>query len=135
MTLIHGKSTVVIVNAVDLSQFVKTSEFTRGKDLHDTTHYGDNEHEYSAGLGDNAFSMGGTYDNTAGTGPRAVLRPLADSGAPVTLVRRPEGTGAGKAQDSVTILVEKYVETNPVADMVAWSAECKCSGAVNSAAQ
>ena len=135
MTLIHGKSTVVVVNAVDISQFTKTSEFTRGVDTHDTTHYGDDNHEYSGGLGDNAFSMGGTFDNTAGIGPRAVLRPLMDSKALVTLVRRPEGTGAGKAQDSVSVIVEKYVETNPVTDMVTWAAECKCSGAVNSAAQ
>ncbi len=135
MALGHGRFMVFLVNAVDLSQYTKTSEFTRGKDTHDTSHYGDNDHEYTAGLGDNSFTAAGTYDSTAGTGPRAVLAPLMTSGAPVSLVRRPEGTGAGKPQDSVTIVVEKYVETAAVADMIQWAIDCKCSGAVNSAAQ
>lgn len=135
MALVHGKGTVIIINAADLSQYTKTSEFTRTKDDHDTTHYGDDNHEWSLGLGDNGFTAAGTYDSTAGTGPRAVLRPLMDSGAPVTLTRRPEGTGAGKPQDVATIVITKYVETNPVNDFIQWAIDAKCSGAVNSAAQ
>src|SRR5262245_13626347 len=123
MPLSHGKLTVVIVNAVDLSQYVKQSEFTRGKDTEDTTPYGQDNHVYDPGLGDNAFSMSGNYDTTAGTGPRAVLRPLADSGAKVTLLHRPEGTGAGKPQDSVQVIVEKYVESAPAAGYRQWSAD------------
>src|SRR5262245_2355591 len=126
MPQVHGKNTVVIINGVNISTHVKTSEFTRSKDTHATTTQQPPGHAHAAGLSDNAFTMSGVYDNTAGTGPRAVLQPLSDSGALVTLIRRPDGTGAGKAQDQVSVIVEKYVETNPVNDMVAWAADCKC---------
>lgn len=137
MSLVKGAQTVVIINGADISQYIKTSEFTRTKDTTDVTAYGPNvnDHSYSANLGDSQFTMSGNYDNTAGTGPRAVLRPLEDSGALTTLIRRPEGTGAGKPQDQMQVIVEKYVETNPVEGNVMWSADCKVSGGVTATTQ
>lgn len=118
MAFVHSKNTVVILNGSDLSVFTNTSSNTRKSDKHDVTTYGKDNHVYSGGLGDGAFSMGGTYDNTA-SGPHDVIRPLI--GTTVTLIWRPEGTGAGKPQESVSVLVEQFVETSPVADMVSWS--------------
>lgn len=133
MAFVHSKDTVLIVDGDDISQYSNTSEFERGSDEHDVTTYGKNDHVFSGGLGTGAASMGGFYDNTAGTGPRAVLEPLI--GSVVTLIRRPEGTGAGKPQDSVSVLIKKYVETSPVADMVTWSCEMTLSDAVTSTTQ
>lgn len=133
MTFVHGKNTVIILDGDDLSAFTRTSSLERGADKHDVTTYGKNDHVFAGGLGMNAFSMGGIYDNTASTGPRGVIEPLV--GTVVTLVRRPEGTGVGKPQDSVSVLVEKYVETNPVDDMVTWTADLQPSDAVTSTTQ
>lgn len=133
MTFVHSKDTVLIVDGDDISQYSNTSEFERGADEHDVTTYGKNDHVFSGGLGMGAASMGGFYDNTAGTGPRAVIEPLI--GSVVPLIRRPEGTGAGKPQDSVNVLIKKYVETSPVADMVTWSCEMTLSDAVTSTTQ
>lgn len=133
MTFVHGKNTVVILDGDDLSAFTRTSNLERSADKHDVTTYGKNDHVYQGGLGDGAASMAGIYDNTASTGPRGVIEPLV--GQVVTLIRRPEGTGTGKPQDSVSVLVEKYVETNPVDDMVTWSVELQPSDAVTSTTQ
>lgn len=132
MAFVHGKKTYISLNGVDLSAFTNTSEFERNADKHDVTCYGADDHAYDGGLGDGKASMSGIYDNTA-SGPRDTIEPLV--GTKVTLVRRPEGTGSGLPQDSLTVLVEKYVETNPVADMVAWSCELQPSGAVTSTNQ
>jgi hypothetical protein len=133
MSFVHGKNTYISLNGADLSQYTDTSDFKRGSDEHDLTTYGKTAHVVGGGLLNGSASMGGTYDNTAGTGPRAVIRPLI--GQTVTLIRRTEGTGSGKPQDSVSVLVKNYVETNPVADYVKWSCEMTLSDTVTSTTQ
>lgn len=132
MAFSHGKDTYISLNAVNLSAYVTTSQLEKTADKHDVTTYGQTTHVYSGGLKDGTATMSGVYDNGAG-GPRASIQALI--GTTVTLIRRPDGTGSGKAQDSVTVLVEKYVETNPVADMVTWSCDMQLSGAVTTTAQ
>jgi len=132
MAFVHGKNTFISLNAVNLSAFVNTSELNRSGDSHDVTTYGKSSHVYAGGLLDGKATMAGIYDNTA-AGPRDTIEPLI--GTVVTLIRRVEGTGAGLPQDSVSVLVTGYVETNPVADMVTWSCEMQCSDEINSANQ
>lgn len=132
MAFVHGKNTVVMLNGSDLSAFSNTSTMTRKADKHDVTTYGKDDHVYEGGLGDGTASIGGTYDNTT-SGPRDVIEPLI--GTTVTFVRRPEGTGSGKPQDSVSVVVEEYVETSPVADFVSWSVTLQLSDAVTSTNQ
>lgn len=132
MAFVHGKSTYVSLNAVDLSAFSNTSTMSRKSDSHDVTTYGSNAHKFSGGLLDGSASLGGIYDNTA-SGPRDTIEPLI--GTNVTFVRRPEGTGSGLPQDSVEVLVVDYVETSPVADMVTWTVELQLSGDVTSTNQ
>jgi len=133
MAFVHGKDTFISLNAANLSTFVNTSELSREADEHDVTTYGKGAHVVAGGLLGGKATMSGIYENTAGTGPRAVIRPLI--GTVVTLIRRPEGTGAGKPQDSASVHVKSYVETNPVADMVAWSCEMTLSDVVTSTVQ
>lgn len=132
MSFSHGKSTYISLNGVDLSAYVTTSQIEKTADDHDVTTYGQTTHVYSGGLKDGTATMSGIYDNGV-SGPRATILSLV--GTTCTLVRRPDGTGSGKAQDSVTVLVTKYVETNPVADMVTWSCDMKLAGAVTTTAQ
>lgn len=133
MAFIHGKDTYISLDDNDLSAFTNTSELGRTADSHDVTCYGKGSHVFQGGLRNGTASMGGIYDNTAVTGPRAVIAPLI--GTVVELVRRPEGTGSGKPQDTVNVLVTNYVETAPVADMVTWSCEMQLSDDVDTAAQ
>lgn len=132
MAFTHGKDTYISINSVDLSAFCNTSTFTRGGNKHDTTTYGKDDEVFSAGLGKGSFSCGGIYDNGS-SGPRDTLEPLVNT--VTTLVRRPEGTGSGLPQDSVSIYIDSYVETSPVNDMVSWSLEATLSDAVTSTNQ
>lgn len=128
MAFVHGKGTVITLDGNDLSAFITDSEFSNDVDSHDVTTYGNDAKVYQAGLTDATFSMEGAYDDTA-TGPKAIIEPLL-GGAPVTLIRRPEGTGSGLPEESVSVIPTSYSETNPVADMVTWSCDFQCSGAI-----
>lgn len=133
MTLQHGKDTVVTLGGDDLTDYSNNSQLEFSADSHDVTTYGKNAHVFRGGLKNGTASVSGFYDTTAMTGPRAVIQPLV--GTVVELVHQPEGAGTGKPQDVVDVLVTKYTQTHPVADMVTWTVELQFSDDVNSAAQ
>jgi hypothetical protein len=130
---IHGKDTYISLDGDDLSTYATQSDFARTSASHNVTTFGKDSNVYLGGLLDGTSTIAGIYDNTAGTGPRAVIEPLI--GTVVAFVRRPEGTGTGKPQDSGQVLVTGYTESNPVADMVTWQVDLQLSDDVTSAAQ
>lgn len=133
MSFVHGRHTVFKLDSKDLSAFTTTSQLERTSDSHDVTTYGKDSHVFNGGLLNGTATASGIYDNTTSTGPRAIIEPLL--GSIVTLLRQPDGVGSGKAQDTGQVLVTKYVETSPVADMVTWSVDLQLSGDVDSAVQ
>jgi hypothetical protein len=133
MGFVHGKDTYVSLDGDDLSTFTNSTTHNRSADTHDVTTYGKGAHVFQGGLKNGTATIGGIYDNTAVTGPRAVIRPLL--GTTVEFVFRPEGTGSGKPQDTVDVVVNAYNESSPVADMVQWTAELQFSDDVASVAQ
>jgi hypothetical protein len=132
MAFVHGKTTKITVATKDISPYTKTSTFEVDGDVHDTTGYGATAHTKAGGLLDGKFTLGGTYDNTASTGPRNALLGLVAT--TVAVVRNVEGTGTGKPNDAFSGVLTKYTETNPVDDMVTWAAEIEISGAVTTTA-
>lgn len=132
MAFVHGKTTYISLDGDDLSTYTNTSQLGRTADSHDVTCYGASAHAFNGGLLNGTASMGGIYDDTT-AGPRDVIEPLI--GTVVALVRRPEGTGSGKPQDTVNVLVTGYTETAPVADMVTWECQMQLSGDVTSVNQ
>lgn len=130
----HGRFTQITVDSDDLSAYCTTSEMTRGGDKHDVTTYSPTRvgHVYDGGLANDTFTMSGIYE-TGASGPRAVLEPLILTVVEIT--RKPEGTGSGKPLETFQGLIEKYVETNPVADMVSWSCDIQVSDGVVSTTQ
>lgn len=129
----HGRHTVVKVASDDISPWTNSSEFERGADDHDVTCYGASAHAYSGGLGNHTFKASGIYDSTATTGTHDILS--GTEGTIVSITRQCEGAGTGKPQEVFNFLVTKYVETNPVADMVSWSVEGKVSGGITDTTQ
>lgn len=134
MTFVHGKDTVLTIDGDDISIYTNSSSWEDSSDKHDVSCYGAERKAYAYGLGDGTLSMEGVYDNTA-AGPKAILEGIKDAGALVTLIRRPEGTGSGLPQESVSVLVEKYTETNPVADMIKWTCDLQMSGTITRTTQ
>jgi len=133
MSRVHGKKTVLKIGTADISQYTNASELTLGGDSHDTTGYGKNAHTFEPGLGTGSFTCSGQYDNTAVTGPALVLRPLVNTVCEVTL--QVEGVGSGKPQDKFDALFTEYVQSQPVADMVQWTANFTISDEVDDTAQ
>lgn len=134
MAFVHGKGVVHTIDGDDLSAYSNSVEFTRTADSHDVTTFGKNSKVYQSGLKDGTAEISGIYDSTGSTGPGAVLRPLV-GGAAVTLVYRPEGTGSGKPEAEVDVIVTEYSETAPVADMITWSASLQLSDDIDDTAQ
>jgi hypothetical protein len=132
MAFTHSKNTYVSLADNDISSFANSTTYNRSADSHDVTTYGNLAKRYHGGLLDGTVTIGGTYDDSA-TGPRAVIQPLL--GTTVEFVFRPEGTGSGKPEDTVQVVVTAYNESSPVADMVQWTAELQMDGAPVSADQ
>lgn len=130
MAFVHGKSTFVSLDGDDLSAFCDNVAFNRSADSHDVTTFGKNSHVYFGGLKDGTATITGKYDNTALTGPRAIVQPLL--GTVVEMVYKPEGAGSGKPIETVDVLVTAYEQTNPVADMVTFSISLQMSDDVAS---
>ena len=133
MATSHGKHTVFKLNAKDLSDYTNNSQLEITSDSHDVTTYGNNAHVFAGGLLNGTLTVSGFYDTSNTDGPRGVIKPLI--GTVVTAIHQPEGTGTGKPQDSVSVLVTKYTQTHPVADMVTWSVDLQLSGDVTSTTQ
>ena len=53
----------------------------------------------------------------------------------MSLVYRPEGTGSGKPEAEVDVLVSSYEESAPVADMITFTAELQGSDDIDDTAQ
>ena len=133
MSTSHGKKTVTILGGVEFTQVSNNSTVEITADKHDTTVYGKDWHVFDGGLLTGNFTMSGFYDTSQTTGPKAIIQPMV--GTKVTYIHRPEGTGAGLPQDTVTVLVEKYSQTSPVADYVTFSVDLQGSDAVVSSIQ
>jgi hypothetical protein len=127
MAFVHGKGNVVSIDGKAMTAYATSVTFTRTADSHDVTTFGNNSKVYRVGLKDGTGKLEGIYDNTASTGPQAVLRPMIGA-AGVDLIYRPEGTGTGKPTSTVSVLVTSYEESNPVADMITWKADLQFSG-------
>lgn len=133
MSLVHGRNVYVSLDGDDLSTYCNTSTPERTSDSHDVTTYGKDAHVFAGGLLNGSGTIGGFYDSSTSSGPRAVIEPLL--GTNVTYIDRPEGTGSGKPERSVDVLVMKYNETRPVADMITWSADLQFSDDVTISTQ
>lgn len=134
MSFVHGKNTVITVNGSDISAYTNNTDMNDETMTHDVTCYGQARKAYQAGLGDGTFGLKGIHDNGVG-GPRAILKPLKAAGTAVTFVYRPDGTGSGKQQSSVSVIVKSYKESDSAADMIQWEAEFQMTGALNEANQ
>ncbi len=125
MAFVHGKGSVTSLGGSDLSVYSNSVAWNRMADSHDVTTFGKNSHVKQGGLFDGSATVSGIYDNTASVSPRAVIMPKV--GTVVAMVWRPEGTAAGRPQDTVNVLVGKYSESSPVADMIAWTLDVEMS--------
>lgn len=122
-----GADAVFLLNAVDISDYMDTLTINESVDTLDVTTFGNGGHRKRGGLTNGTIAVGGVYDTTA-DGPHDVIKPL--KGTIVPFDWRPEGTGATRPATTGNVLVQNYVESDPVADIVRWTANLEIDGDV-----
>lgn len=125
---VHGKDGAITVNSVNLSAFTNNVVLNRSADAHDVTSYGNDSHRKFGGLFDGSVTLDGIFENGASGTPRTALNSAL--GTVVAVLWHPEGAGTGNAEYTFNALVQSYVETAPVADMITWSATLEIDGDV-----
>lgn len=125
---IHGKGTVVSLDAKDLSVYGTSCEYELKADEHDVTTFGNDFKIFNGGLIESSMKIEGKYDSDETNGPRAVLETLV--GKTAELIYKPEGGGTGTPTRTWDVLLTTYTETAPVNDMITFAAEFRGAGAV-----
>jgi hypothetical protein len=128
MAFIHGRLGYFKLASTDLSAFMDNIDFPHASDVHETTTFGKSYKTRAGGLKEFSFSVGGLYDNTATTGLGDILPPLIGTSA--TFEYGPEGNAAGKKKYSGSVVVENFEMSQPVGDMVRWTASLTNTDAV-----
>lgn len=129
MAQVHGRRFYWSLDGDDLSPYGDATDPERTADTHETTTYHPTRKgkTYAGGNLDGTCTVGGVYE-TGAAGPAAIIEPLL--GQTVEYIYRPEGTGTGKPEKTVDVVVSKYTESFPVNDMVRWSADLQFTGDV-----
>jgi hypothetical protein len=134
MPEVHGRTFYWSLDGDDLSAYGDATDPERTADSHETTTYHPTRKgkTYVGGNLDGTCTVGGVYHSGA-SGPAAIIEPLL--GTTVEYVYRPEGTGTGKPEKTVDVVVTKYTESFPVGDVIRWSADLQFTGDLVKTAQ
>jgi len=131
----HGKTAEITVNAVALSAFCDSADFTVDVDTADTTTFGSAWKSALAGIPGAKLELAGKYDGTASTGPAAALMACITGGVAVAVVHKPGGTLTGQRTNSFNALVTSYAESSPVGGIISFKASLLTTGTVTSSTQ
>lgn len=138
MAFVHGKSTVFkLDNAagtiVDLSSYLDDVGFPESIETGETTTFGaaGSSKTYIVGLNDRTVSLAGKWDATLDAHFAAVIAAQADGTvASSSFEFGPAGSTAGLVKYSGEALVTSFEVSNPVGDVVTFSAELQVTGQV-----
>jgi hypothetical protein len=128
MAFIHGRLGYFKLATTDLSAFMDNIDFPHEADAHETTTFGKSYKTKAGGLKEGSFTIGGLYDNTVTTGLGDIIPPLV--GTVAVYEFGPEGLTAGKKKYSGSALVKKFQVSQPVGDMVRWTADLETSDTI-----
>ena len=115
----------------DLSPYITEVRGLPGpRTLNEVTALGDSGVKFIQGLQDVTITLNGMFDNTATSGPDAVLGPLRTHTSAVDFEYGPEGSGTGDVKYSGTCWVVSYELRSRVGNLVEWSASLQVEGTV-----
>ena len=115
----------------DLSLYLTRVDGLPGRRLlRETTSMSDTGRTFLPDVEDGRVELGGLFDDTATSGPDAVLGPLRTHGSAVDFEYAPEGTAVGSVKYSGTCWVEAYDLRARVGSLVEWAALLQVEGAV-----
>ena len=115
----------------DLSAYITDVRGLPGpRTLNEVTALGDSGAKFIPGLQDVVITLNGIFDDTATSGPDAVLGPLRTHTSAVDYEYGPEGTATGDVKYSGTCWVITYDLRSRVGNRVEWSASLQAQGTV-----
>ena len=116
----------------NISAFVTNVDMTFDVNVPETTVFGVNDRTYIVGLRGSTFSISGHFDETASTGPDAILHGIINlnTGVTQTFQYGPEGDTTGDVRYTGECFITSYAVTAPVDGVVDFSADFTVTGAV-----
>lgn len=136
MAFVHGKNTYINIadsagTARDLSAYCdNVSGLPGARDLAEVTSFGANGTQSIPGLQNISFSIAGSFDPTATTGPHAVLNSLRSASAAQPFIHGPQGSTTGQVKFSGNCWLSSYEVESSVDDKVSFKAEFQVEGTV-----
>lgn len=135
-TFRHGKnSNFQLDNSagslVDLSTYINEVSFPREIETGETTAFGQSAKSYIVGLSDATFSVSGMFDATIDAHITGVISAL-DAGtlATASFVYGPESSTSTRIKYSGECLITSYEVSGAVGDVVTFSMDLQCTGAI-----
>ena len=130
MAFVHGKSTVVLFNATDMSPYLKEVSSNQGIDMADVTAFGTTgAKSYLPGLKDGKISASGMFDGSSGAIDSVFQTALGASVGDLSVF--PDTDAIGKRGFIAECHETSYNLSSPVADVVQASAEFQATGGVD----
>jgi hypothetical protein len=130
MAVGHGKDAYLSIDGDNLTTYLNSIDLTNSVDMAETSTMGLEAKTYISGLSDATLSFEGLFDDTATTGPHAVLNPLVGGETAVAFEYGPQGNGAGEQKISGVGFLSSYQVSASIGDAVAFSAEFQITGAL-----
>lgn len=135
MAFYHGKGLVFkIDNAAGtitaLTSYVDSVDLDNGVDMGETTTAGAEDKTFVSGQAEHDLSISGKWDDTASTGPDAILFSLVGLEASSSFEFGPAGSTAGKVKYLGECFMTGYKTSAPVGGVVTFTADFKITGAV-----
>lgn len=125
----HGKDSTFEIDAVELTTYLDSISMPESVDVAETSTLGQDAKTYIEGMSSGTISISGRWDETATTGPDAVLSGLKGGGA-VTFVYGPAGDATGAVTYTGEAILTGYSRTSPIGDVVAFTADFQITGPV-----
>lgn len=135
MAFYHGKNLAFkIDNAAGtlqaLTSYVDSVDLDNSVDMGETTTAGAEDKTFVSGQAEHDLSISGKWDDTASTGPDAILTGLIGLETTSTFEFGPGGSASGKVKKSGECFLTGYKASAPVGGVVTFTADFKITGAV-----
>ena len=130
-TFSHGKSTIVLVNATDLSSTLRSASRSSSQETADTTAFGSTNKTYITGMGDGTISFEGMFEDSVGSINDILTASLASStNNTVTCALTTPAVGSPVWLGSN--MTTSYSVSSPLSDIVSVQADFQSNKGVKS---
>jgi hypothetical protein len=133
MAFLHGKSTIVLHNEFNLSQYFNDASTSRSVETAETTAFGNSAKTYIVGLQDGTISLSGMFDGAANAIDAEMTDIIGVENGGIITIAVSGSLAVGERVISALGELTSYEVSAPVGDVVAANAEFQVDGGVGNA--